>query len=159
MSRFIMVLDLGEESARPYLGIDVGGDDRGPEVVCEATNYWGDQITKALNEAPRVEELEAELRRVQLLHERARAEWAARYETDAALRACADNFARYGNRAPVVLTDASHAAANGGVAHACPEGDASVTPCCGRSPFDLPSTDQIVTTDDLVTCSPKADGQ
>lgn len=36
--------------------------------------------------------------------------------------------------------------------HRCPEGDAGITPCCGRSPMELRHTDRITLHDELVTC-------
>ncbi|HMM95319.1 hypothetical protein [Phycicoccus sp.] len=36
--------------------------------------------------------------------------------------------------------------------HACPPDGEFVTPCCGRSPFELPMTDRM-TVDDTVTCT------
>lgn len=41
------------------------------------------------------------------------------------------------------------------VVHACPVGDSGVTPCCGRTPFELPRHDRMTVTEDdsaLVTC-------
>lgn len=38
------------------------------------------------------------------------------------------------------------------VVHACPPGDAAVTPCCGRTPFELPRSDRITLHPTLVTC-------
>lgn len=37
--------------------------------------------------------------------------------------------------------------------HACPRGSDRLTPCCGRSPFDLPSTDRITLEPANVTCA------
>ena len=39
-----------------------------------------------------------------------------------------------------------------GVIHACPPGSESLTPCCGRVPFELPRFDRMVTDLALVTC-------
>jgi len=39
------------------------------------------------------------------------------------------------------------------VVHACPPDGAQRTPCCGKTPFDLPRTDQITTDQKLVTCT------
>jgi hypothetical protein len=36
--------------------------------------------------------------------------------------------------------------------HACPPDGAGVTPCCGRTPFELPRTDRMSTDSALVTC-------
>jgi hypothetical protein len=36
--------------------------------------------------------------------------------------------------------------------HLCPFDSEYVTPCCGLTPFELPSTDQITADPDLVTC-------
>lgn len=36
--------------------------------------------------------------------------------------------------------------------HGCPPRGSGETPCCGRSPFELPSTDRITLDDALVTC-------
>lgn len=36
--------------------------------------------------------------------------------------------------------------------HLSPKGSDGLTPCCGRSPFDLMSTDQLTLDPDLVTC-------
>lgn len=41
--------------------------------------------------------------------------------------------------------------------HRCPPGDAPVTPCCGRSPFELPDTDRMTEQAHLVTCQLWAD--
>ena len=38
------------------------------------------------------------------------------------------------------------------VIHLCPHGDGSVTPCCGRSPFELPLSDRLTLDQALVTC-------
>lgn len=43
---------------------------------------------------------------------------------------------------------------HGETTHACPVGDAAVTACCGRSPFDLPPFDRLTVDESLVTCSP-----
>lgn len=39
-----------------------------------------------------------------------------------------------------------------GVVHRCPPGDSGVTPCCGRTPFELPRTDRMTDDPRLVTC-------
>ena len=39
-----------------------------------------------------------------------------------------------------------------GLVHACPPGDAATTPCCGRTPFELPLNDRITADQALVTC-------
>lgn len=39
-----------------------------------------------------------------------------------------------------------------GTVHACPPGRSNATPCCSRSPFDLPRTDRITEDPLLVTC-------
>ena len=44
------------------------------------------------------------------------------------------------------------------VTHACPPGDAAVTPCCGRTPFELPRTDRMTLDSALVTCARAARG-
>ena len=44
------------------------------------------------------------------------------------------------------------------VTHACPPGDAAVTPCCGRTPFELPRTDRMTLDPTLVTCARAAGG-
>jgi len=36
--------------------------------------------------------------------------------------------------------------------HECPPGDGSLTPCCGRTPFELPATDRMTAAPALVTC-------
>lgn len=36
--------------------------------------------------------------------------------------------------------------------HLCPPGDEGLTPCCGRTPFELPSTDRLTEVRNLVTC-------
>ncbi len=38
------------------------------------------------------------------------------------------------------------------VTHACPADGSQVTPCCGRTPFDLPRTDRLTLDPRLVTC-------
>jgi hypothetical protein len=38
------------------------------------------------------------------------------------------------------------------ITHACPPGDAACTPCCGRTPFELPRTDRLTLDPTLVTC-------
>lgn len=42
------------------------------------------------------------------------------------------------------------------ITHACPPGDANLTPCCGRTPFELPRTDRITLDRTLVTCMRQA---
>lgn len=37
--------------------------------------------------------------------------------------------------------------------HACPPVGSGVTPCCGRTPFELPRTDRMETDPELVTCT------
>jgi hypothetical protein len=37
--------------------------------------------------------------------------------------------------------------------HACPKRGSGVTPCCGRSPFELPRTDRLTLDPALVTCT------
>jgi len=44
-----------------------------------------------------------------------------------------------------------------GVTHLCPPTGQALTPCCGRSPFELPRTDRITLDPNLVTCVPPAD--
>lgn len=36
--------------------------------------------------------------------------------------------------------------------HQCPPSGSGLTPCCGRSPFELPANDRITTTPEEVTC-------
>lgn len=36
--------------------------------------------------------------------------------------------------------------------HACPPDGSGITPCCGRTPFELPRTDRMATDPALVTC-------
>lgn len=48
--------------------------------------------------------------------------------------------------------DAVVSAAVGETTHACPADGAAVTPCCGRSPFELPMTDRMTLDPALVTC-------
>ena len=38
------------------------------------------------------------------------------------------------------------------VTHLCPPGDEGWTPCCDRTPFELPRTDRITEDVSLVTC-------
>jgi hypothetical protein len=38
------------------------------------------------------------------------------------------------------------------VTHRCPVGDSPITPCCGRSPFELRATDRLTVYAGLVTC-------
>lgn len=42
------------------------------------------------------------------------------------------------------------------ITHACPPGDAGLTPCCGRTPFELPRTDRMTLEAHLVNCKRKA---
>lgn len=37
--------------------------------------------------------------------------------------------------------------------HGCPPDGSGITPCCGRTPFELPRTDRMVTDRALVTCT------
>lgn len=39
------------------------------------------------------------------------------------------------------------------VVHRCPPGDESLTPCCHKTPFDLPSWHRITTEAKYVTCN------
>lgn len=39
------------------------------------------------------------------------------------------------------------------VIHACPPDGSGLTPCCGRTPFELPRTDRMSTSPALVTCT------
>lgn len=39
------------------------------------------------------------------------------------------------------------------VTHRCPTGDGMLTPCCHRSPLELPRTDRLTVDDALVTCA------
>jgi hypothetical protein len=41
--------------------------------------------------------------------------------------------------------------------HACPPDGSGLTPCCGRAPFELPSTDRMTATG-TVTCAPAVGG-
>ena len=38
------------------------------------------------------------------------------------------------------------------VTHRCPPEGSSVTPCCGLTPFELPSTDRMTLDNSLATC-------
>lgn len=40
------------------------------------------------------------------------------------------------------------------VVHLAPADDESVTPCCGRTPFELPLMDRLTNDNPLVTCRP-----
>lgn len=40
------------------------------------------------------------------------------------------------------------------IVHRCPPGTASTTPCCGRTPFQLPRTDRMTEDPELMTCRP-----
>jgi hypothetical protein len=42
------------------------------------------------------------------------------------------------------------------VTHMCPPDSGGLMPCCGRTPFEVPETDRITATWDLVTCRVKA---
>lgn len=57
--------------------------------------------------------------------------------------------------APLVGLDGTEFWADGvrGVVHRCPTGDAATTPCCGRSPLELPRTDRLTEDAELVTCA------
>jgi hypothetical protein len=39
------------------------------------------------------------------------------------------------------------------VVHRCPPKSWAVTPCCGRTPFELPRTDRMTVDSEQVTCS------
>jgi hypothetical protein len=39
------------------------------------------------------------------------------------------------------------------VTHACPPGDSGLTPCCGKTPLELPRTDRLTLDPSLVTCA------
>lgn len=39
--------------------------------------------------------------------------------------------------------------------HQTPPEESGVTPCCGRTPFELPASDQMTTDPRLVTCPGK----
>jgi len=41
----------------------------------------------------------------------------------------------------------------GEVVHQCPVGDDGWTPCCDRTPFELPRSDRMTLDPDLVTCT------
>lgn len=41
--------------------------------------------------------------------------------------------------------------------HLCPVGTSALTPCCQKSIFDLPRTDQVTNDETLVTCSQTTD--
>jgi hypothetical protein len=43
--------------------------------------------------------------------------------------------------------------AYGEVVHLCPPGDEGWTPCCDRTPFELPKSDRMTLDPTLVTCS------
>ncbi|MER5902974.1 hypothetical protein ABT150_23190 [Streptomyces mirabilis] len=45
------------------------------------------------------------------------------------------------------------------VVHGCPPDGSGVTPCCGRTPFELPRTDRMSTDQALVTCPAAAVSQ
>jgi hypothetical protein len=38
--------------------------------------------------------------------------------------------------------------------HACPPDGSGLTPCCGKTPFELPATDRMTSDPEQVTCSP-----
>lgn len=38
------------------------------------------------------------------------------------------------------------------ITHACPPEGSGLTPCCGRSPFELPMTDRMTLEPELVNC-------
>ena len=40
------------------------------------------------------------------------------------------------------------------VIHACPPDGSGLTPCCGRTPFELPRTDRMTTDPAEATCAP-----
>jgi hypothetical protein len=44
------------------------------------------------------------------------------------------------------------------VVHGCPPDGSGLTPCCGRTPFELPRTDRMSTSPDAVTCTGTAGG-
>lgn len=46
----------------------------------------------------------------------------------------------------------------GEVTHRCPLKGEGITPCCGRTPLELPVTDRLTLDDALVTCSRATDG-
>lgn len=46
--------------------------------------------------------------------------------------------------------------APGEVTHLCPPGDEGFTPCCDRTPFELPRSDRITEDVSLVTCGGEA---
>lgn len=37
--------------------------------------------------------------------------------------------------------------------HACPPDGSGLTPCCERTPFELPATDRITSSPERVTCA------
>jgi hypothetical protein len=39
-----------------------------------------------------------------------------------------------------------------GVVHACPPGNSALTPCCGRTPFELARTDRLTYEQAEITC-------
>ena len=39
--------------------------------------------------------------------------------------------------------------------HACPPAGSGLTPCCGRTPFELPRTDRLTVDGTQVTCGPR----
>jgi hypothetical protein len=41
------------------------------------------------------------------------------------------------------------------VVHGCPPGGSGLTPCCGRTPFELPPTDRITSDPTHISCKPK----
>jgi len=44
---------------------------------------------------------------------------------------------------PVVSTE---------IIHLCPQADSGITPCCGKTPFELPLTDRLSSNPNFVTC-------
>ena len=38
------------------------------------------------------------------------------------------------------------------IVHACPPDGGGLTPCCGKTPFELPRTDRMTLDPSLVTC-------
>lgn len=45
------------------------------------------------------------------------------------------------------------------IVHECPPDGSGVTPCCGKTPFELPPQDRIALEKKLVTCRVKYDHQ
>jgi hypothetical protein len=50
------------------------------------------------------------------------------------------------------MTPETSPAAVDSVIHECPPGDENMTPCCNRTPFELPRTDRMTVDRSLVTC-------